>query len=188
MQTEATDSRAPPTETRLGESSDPHTQHVLPVGPSSEPALVPVGEADTLPARTELLPPSSSSTSEEHRVSLISEEVTQSEATPERSHSPHAVPERSSHRSVSDHHHHHHHHHTIPEGPTHQVHHHTSLAETEKEEKNEAEVELEEDNEDEDKKEDDEVEEDKQDEDENEEDEEDNKEFRHIQKGGKSLF
>ncbi|XP_017263294.1 sarcoplasmic reticulum histidine-rich calcium-binding protein isoform X3 [Kryptolebias marmoratus] len=135
---EATDSRAPPAETRLTESSVPQTHHVLPTSSSSEPALVPVGEADTLPTRTELLPPSSSSPPEEHRVSLTPEEVTHSEAVPEHSHSPHVVPQGSPHRSVSDHLHHHHHH-TITENSTLWARHHTSLAETDDEEDNEEE-------------------------------------------------
>lgn len=90
--------------------------------------LVPVGESDTHPATPEVLPPSASSPSEDHRVSLTPEEFTPSETIPEHSHHSHTVPKEPTHHSVNDHHHHSITVDTILHPPTH---HHTNLVETE---------------------------------------------------------
>ncbi|PWA26600.1 hypothetical protein CCH79_00001069 [Gambusia affinis] len=98
------DSRAPAPESRFTEGSVPQTHHALSTRTSSEPPLVPMGQSDTLPVRTELHPPSSSSPPGEDGVSPP-REFTRSETVPELSHLSHPVPEGSSHHSVTNHHH-----------------------------------------------------------------------------------
>ncbi|KAM6902934.1 netrin-G2 isoform 1-T1 [Xenentodon cancila] len=119
-------SRAPPAETKATDSSALQTHHVLPTSSLSEPPLTPMGEADTLPVRAEVLPPSPSSSSEE---------FAHSETMPEHSHLPMPVPEESTRPSVVDHHHNHHEHHAIThESTLHSLtraHHHTSSSGTE---------------------------------------------------------
>ncbi|XP_044030286.1 mucin-12 isoform X9 [Siniperca chuatsi] len=132
--TDATDTRAPPAETRATESSTSLTDNVLPTSPLSEPTLVPMGESDTLPVTAEVLPPSASSLSEEHPDSLTPEEFTLSETIPEHSHLSQPVPKESPHHSAVDHHHHHNHHSMTVEPILHPLthsHHHTSLLKTE---------------------------------------------------------
>ncbi|XP_014824656.1 PREDICTED: sarcoplasmic reticulum histidine-rich calcium-binding protein-like isoform X3 [Poecilia mexicana] len=115
------DSGAPAPESRFTEGSVPQTHHALPTRTSSEPPLVPTGQSDTLPVRTELHPPSLSSPPGEDGVSPP-REFTHSETVPEHSHLSHPVPGGSSHHSVTNHHHHHH-----IEEPTVKVQHHSSL-------------------------------------------------------------
>ncbi|XP_054908526.1 filaggrin isoform X3 [Poeciliopsis prolifica] len=116
------DSRAPAPESRFTEGSVPQTHHALSTLTSSEPPLVPMGQSDTLPVRTELHPPSLSSPQGEKGVSPP-REFTRSETVPELSHLSHPVPEGSSHHSVPNHHHQHH----YIEEPTVKVQHHSSL-------------------------------------------------------------
>ncbi|XP_038130917.1 filaggrin-2 isoform X2 [Cyprinodon tularosa] len=101
------DSRAPAAESRFTENSVPQTHHALSTSISSEPPLIPVGQSDTLPVRTEVHPPPSSSLLGEHRVSPTPRELIHSETVHEHSHLPHPVPEVSSHHSVKNIHHHH---------------------------------------------------------------------------------
>ncbi|MEQ2309727.1 hypothetical protein AMECASPLE_001583 [Ameca splendens] len=119
------DSRAPAGESRFTESSVPQTHHALSTSPLSEPPLVPMGQSDTLPVRTEIHPPSSSSLLGEHRGSPTTREFTHSETVPEHSHASHPVPEGSFHHSVTNHHHHH----TAIKESNVQVQHHSSLTE-----------------------------------------------------------
>ncbi|XP_037608543.1 filaggrin-2 isoform X9 [Sebastes umbrosus] len=125
------DTRAPPAQARVTDSSTPLTDNVLHTRPLSELPLVPMGESDTLPVTAEVHPPSASSPSEEHRVSLTPEQFTPSETIPEHSHLSHTVPKESTHHSAVDHPHHQHHPITIDSVLTH-LHHPTSLHETEK--------------------------------------------------------
>ncbi|XP_074474959.1 netrin-G2 isoform X2 [Sebastes fasciatus] len=125
------DTRAPPAQARVTDSSTPLTDNVLHTRPLSELPLVPMGESDTLPVTAEVHPPSASSPSEEHRVSLTPEQFTPSETIPEHSHLSHTVPKESTHHSAVDHPHHQHNPITIDSVLTH-LHHHTSLHETEK--------------------------------------------------------
>lgn len=106
-----------------------HTYNVLSASTLSEPPLLPMGESDTLPVSAEVIPPSPSSHSEEHRVSTT-EEFTRSETIPKHPHLYHAVPKEPPHHSGVDHHHHHHSINSefILHPPTH-VHHHTSQVE-----------------------------------------------------------
>lgn len=94
-----------------------------------------MGESDTLPVSAEVLPPTPASPSEDHRVSLTSEEFTPSETTPLHSHLPHTVPKEPTHHSVVIHHHDPHHHQSAnAESILHLLtgsHHHTNLVESE---------------------------------------------------------
>uniref|UniRef100_A0A8C4IGQ4 Netrin-G2 n=1 Tax=Dicentrarchus labrax TaxID=13489 RepID=A0A8C4IGQ4_DICLA len=96
------DTGAPPAEP----SSTSLTDNLLPTSPLSEHPLIPMGESDTLPVAAEVLPPSASSQSEKHRVSLTLEKFTPSETVPEHSHLSHVVPKEPTHHSAADHHHH----------------------------------------------------------------------------------
>uniref|UniRef100_A0A8C7YH76 Netrin G2 n=1 Tax=Oryzias sinensis TaxID=183150 RepID=A0A8C7YH76_9TELE len=87
-------SRAPP-----GESSAPQTRHVFPTGSFSEPPLTPTVEPDTIPDRTEVLPPLPSSAPEKHQ---FPPSFSRAEAEP--SYTPHSNTEESPHQSVGNHH------------------------------------------------------------------------------------
>ncbi|KAK2819347.1 hypothetical protein Q5P01_024908 [Channa striata] len=102
------DTRAPPAETRVTESSAPLTDNVLPSSALFKPPLVPMGGSDTLPVITEVFPPSASSPSEKHRVSLTPGEFAPSEMIPEHSQLFRTAPKESPHHSAVDRDHRHH--------------------------------------------------------------------------------